>query len=70
MELPKDGAKGGRAMLPKDSAMLLSFVNMKLRDEYEDLSALCDDLELSEEEILAEMSALGYVYSAENRCFS
>ena len=49
--------------------MLLSFLNMKLRDEYENLAALCDDLECSKEEILAKMRALGYGYSAENNCF-
>ena len=30
--------------LPEDPMMLLSFVNMKLRDEYDSLQALCDDL--------------------------
>ena len=29
--------------LPEDPMMLLSFVNMKLRDEYDSLQALCDD---------------------------
>ena len=32
-------------MLPKDPVMLLSAVNMKLRDEYASLDALCDDLD-------------------------
>ena len=44
--------------------MLLSFLNMKLRDEYQDLAKLCEDLELEEEEIKAKMGALGYVYDA------
>ena len=30
--------------LPKDPIMLLSVVNMKLRDTYSSLDALCDDL--------------------------
>ncbi len=34
------------AALPKDPAMLLSAVNMKLRDFYDSLDALCDDLDL------------------------
>ncbi|MBO1680927.1 DUF4250 domain-containing protein, partial [Bittarella massiliensis (ex Durand et al. 2017)] len=34
------------ADLPKDPAMLLSIVNMKLRDFYPSLDVLCDDLEI------------------------
>ena len=30
--------------LPQDPAVLLSYVNMKLRDSYPSLAALCDDL--------------------------
>ena len=32
-------------MIPKDSNMLLSYVNLKLRDFYSDFEALCDDLD-------------------------
>ena len=35
--------------LPQDPAMLLSFVNMKLRDEYPSLDAMCDDMDLEKE---------------------
>lgn len=56
--------------LPADGAMLLSFINMKLRDEYETLTQLCDDLELSEEEICAKMAAMGYEYDAIHHRFS
>ena len=31
--------------LPNDPIMLLSVVNLKLRDQYKDLDALCEDLE-------------------------
>ena len=31
--------------LPVDPIMLLSVVNLKLRDQYKDLDALCEDLE-------------------------
>lgn len=37
------------ADLPKDPAMLLSIVNMKLRDFYPSLDVLCDDLEIEKE---------------------
>ena len=32
--------------LPTDPMILLSFVNTKLRDEYKDFKAMCDDMEL------------------------
>ena len=39
------------ADLPKDPAMLLSIVNMKLRDFYPSLDVLCDDLEIEKDAI-------------------
>ena len=38
-------------MIPQDPVMLLSYINMKLRDEYPSLEALADDLELDEEKL-------------------
>ncbi|WP_347493503.1 DUF4250 domain-containing protein [Ruminococcus sp. HUN007] len=38
-------------MLPNDPAILLSVINTKLRDQYSSLAALCDDLDVSEDEI-------------------
>ena len=55
--------------LPKDSAMLLSVLNLKLRDFYPSLSALCEDLDADEEEITAQMLRFGYTYSAEQNAF-
>ena len=37
-------------MLPQDPMMLLSVINMKLRDQYESLEALCDDKDVSIDE--------------------
>ena len=34
-------------MLPSDNYMLLSFINMKLRDFYKSLDDLCDDLNVA-----------------------
>lgn len=48
--------------LPKDPILLLSIVNMKLRDFYSSLDALCDDLEEDKNEITARLSAAGYEY--------
>ena len=56
-------------MIPKDPVMLLSFLNMKLRDFYSDLSALCEDLDVSEVEIKEKLATIGYVYDADRNQF-
>ncbi len=48
--------------LPNDPAMLLSAVNMKLRDFYSDLGALCADLGESRTEIEEKLASIGYTY--------
>ena len=50
-------------MLPNDPIMLLSFVNMKLRDNYASLDALCEDMDVSKEEIMEKLSVVGYEYN-------
>ncbi len=49
--------------LPKNPAILLSVINMKLRDEYPSLDALCEDLNLSKEELLHTMNNAGFEYN-------
>ena len=56
-------------MLPSDPFMLLSYVNMKLRDAYSSLSALCDDLDESETDIKEKLSSVGYRYDEEKNAF-
>lgn len=56
-------------MLPKDPIMLLSFVNMKLRDNYVSLDALCEDMDADKEEILRKLSEVGYEYNRETNQF-
>ena len=54
--------------IPSDGAMLISFLNMKLRDRYDSLDELCDDLEIDRAELDAKLSALGLAYDeAHNR---
>lgn len=55
--------------IPTDPVMLLSFLNMKLRDEYPSLAALCEDLETDEESVKEKLSAIGYTYDEENNRF-
>ncbi len=56
-------------MLPKDPIILLSTLNMKLRDQYSSLDALCEDLEAEQSEIIEKMKAVGYVYDPEKNQF-
>ena len=46
--------------LPVDPIMLLSVVNLKLRDQYKDLDALCEDLEADKAGLCAKLHAVGY----------
>ena len=56
-------------MLPKDPAMLLSVVNTKLRDFYDSLDALCDDLDAERESVEQALAGIGYTYDAEKNQF-
>ena len=56
-------------MIPQDPVMLLSFLNLKLRDYYGSLDALCEDLDLNREEILEKMKQIDYTYDEENNRF-
>ena len=54
--------------LPEDPVMLLSFVNIKLRDQYASLDDLCDDLNVLSVELEEKLGEIGYFYNAkENR---
>lgn len=48
--------------LPMDDFLLLSVVNTKLRDNYSNLDALCDDLDEDKIDIISRLSPLGYSY--------
>ena len=56
-------------MVPQDPVMLLSFLNLKLRDFYGSLDALCEVLDLNREEILEKMKQIDYAYDEENNRF-
>jgi hypothetical protein len=57
------------SMIPKDPVMLLSFVNLKLRDYYHDLDALCEDLDIERSDIEEVLERIDYRYSAEQNQF-
>lgn len=55
--------------LPDDPFMLLSAVNMKLRDSYANLDLLCEDLGINKYELCKKLSEAGFEYSEENNKF-
>ena len=55
--------------LPKAPMMLFSFINMKLRDFYPSLDALCQDMQVSKEEIVNKLKAVGFEYNPEQNKF-
>ena len=57
------------AAIPNDPMMLLSWVNLKLRDFYPSLDALCEDLGIEKSEILSKLSAIGFEYNEEQNRF-
>ena len=46
--------------------MLVSWLNMKLRDQYDSLDRMCDDLDLDREAILATVASNDYYYDKTN----
>ncbi len=57
------------ADLPQDPMMLMSFINMKLRDEYSSLDELCKALGVDRKAIEATLSQIGMEYNPEENKF-
>lgn len=49
--------------MPNDPVMLLSLVNMRLRDRYATLQALCEDLGWEEDALREKLENISYRYS-------
>lgn len=56
-------------MLPKDPVMLMSYVNLKLRDFYTSLDELCEDLDADRDEIVEKLAGIDYHYDEEKNQF-
>ncbi len=56
-------------MIPNDPVMLVSFLNLKLRDYYPSFDALCEDLELDKDEIEKKLDSIDYHYKPEQNQF-
>lgn len=48
--------------LPSDPYMLLSVVNMKLRDDYASLDDLCRGLDVDKDDLIGRLAAAGFEY--------
>lgn len=56
-------------MIPRDPVMLLSFLNLKLRDYYKSAEEMYEDLDLDRSEIEEKLAAIGYNYDKEKNQF-
>lgn len=55
--------------LPQDPVMLYSVINTKLRDFYSSLEALCEDMNINEEDLKQKLSTVGFEYDKERNQF-
>lgn len=55
--------------LPEDPMMLYSFINMKLRDFYPSLDALCEDMNVEKEVIVRTLKRVGFEYNPDRNRF-
>lgn len=56
-------------VMKMDPYMLLSMINMKLRDQFSSLDDLCEDFEVTVEELKNKMNTIGYEYKPETNQF-
>ncbi|MCF2554909.1 DUF4250 domain-containing protein [Faecalicatena contorta] len=55
--------------LPKDPMLLLSVVNTKIRDHYQTLDALCEDMDVNKEELINTLRGIDYEYDESRHQF-
>ena len=56
-------------MLPQDPYMLLSMINMKLRDEYPDLDDLCKSFDIDKASLTEKLANIGFAYDPSTNQF-
>ena len=52
-----------------DPNILVSIINMKLRNDYKTLYELCDDLDISQVELEEKLKLINYIYVEESNQF-
>lgn len=56
-------------MIPNDPVMLLSYINLKLRDFYPSLEAFCEDTEGEPQKIIDKLEQIDYHYDRQKNQF-
>lgn len=56
-------------MIPKDPVMLLSYINLKLRDYYSNLDIACSELDINKTDVEEKLAEIGYFYDKEYNQF-
>ncbi len=56
--------------IPKDPVMLLSFINLKLRDCYSSLDELCAAEGIDKEDLVLKLSTIDYSYDGATNRFN
>ncbi len=56
-------------MIPNDPFMLLSWINMQLRDYYPSLDELCSSLNLNRRELEVKLASIDFRYDPNNNSF-
>ncbi len=51
--------------LPNDPMMLYSVINTKLRDYYSSLEELCEDMDVSQQDLEQKLQSVGFIYNRE-----
>ena len=49
-------------MIPINPVILLSYINTLLRDKYDSLDKLCDDIDITKEELNEKLNSINYYY--------
>ena len=55
--------------IPSDPMMLLSFINMKLRDQYDSLDELCASIDIDRSELESRLAEAGFEYNPQQNKF-
>ena len=55
--------------IPSDPMMLLSFINMKLRDQYDSLDELCASMDIDRSELESRLGEAGFEYNPQQNKF-
>ena len=55
--------------LPNDPFLCLSVVNTKLRDFYPNIEALCQDMNINQDDLFQKLNAIEYTYDSKQNQF-